>query len=99
MSFGLTQYDVEDLVRYSKDCCECCLLLGLRRFSLLQQPLLRLILCHAVTQREIEALYQRFRSLDRGHKVAMQHTVCQTIFDRQSLDGMLVRDTFLQRSS
>lgn len=41
MSFGLTQYDVEDLVRHSNDC-----------FS----------------QAEIEALYQRFRSLDRGHK-------------------------------
>ncbi|DBA70215.1 TPA: hypothetical protein ACH3X2_012126 [Trebouxia sp. C0005] len=41
MSFGLTQYDVEDLVRYSKDC---------------------------FTQGEIEALYQRFRSRDRGHK-------------------------------
>ncbi|KAL3158350.1 hypothetical protein ABBQ38_010589 [Trebouxia sp. C0009 RCD-2024] len=41
MSFGLTQYDVEDLIRYSKNC-----------FS----------------QGEIEALYQRFRSLDRGHK-------------------------------
>ena len=22
MSFGLTQYDVEDLIRYSKNCCE-----------------------------------------------------------------------------
>ena len=22
MSFGLTQYDVEDLVRHSKNCCE-----------------------------------------------------------------------------
>ncbi len=86
MSFGLTQYDVEDLVRYSKDCCECCLLLGLRRFSLRQQPFLRLMLCHAVTQREIEALYQRFRSLDRGHKVAMQHIVCRSMFDSQSLD-------------
>jgi len=41
MSFGLTQYDVEDLIRHSKDC-----------FS----------------QAEIEALYIRFRSLDRGHK-------------------------------
>lgn len=41
MSFGLTQYDVEELIRYSKDC-----------FS----------------QGEIEALYHRFRSLDRGHK-------------------------------
>ncbi len=82
MSFGLTQYDVEDLVRYSKDCCECCLLLGLSRFSLRQPPFLRLMLCHAVTQGEIEALYQRFRSLDRGHKVAVQHIVCQSAFDK-----------------
>ncbi|KAK9828732.1 hypothetical protein WJX72_001762 [[Myrmecia] bisecta] len=41
MSFGLTQYDVEEL---NASCG------------------------NKFTQREIEALYRRFRSLDRGHK-------------------------------
>ena len=35
--------------------------------------LLLISLHDAVSQGEIEALYQRFRSLDRGHKVVKQH--------------------------
>ncbi|KAL4424997.1 hypothetical protein ABPG77_002882 [Micractinium sp. CCAP 211/92] len=41
MSFGLTQFDVDELIAFSKG---------------------------AFTQQEIEALYKRFRSLDRGRK-------------------------------
>ncbi|KAL4457899.1 hypothetical protein ABPG75_012764 [Micractinium tetrahymenae] len=41
MSFGLTQFDVDELIAYSKG---------------------------AFTQQEIEALYKRFRALDRGRK-------------------------------
>lgn len=70
MSFGLTQYDVEDLIRYSKNCCK---LLGVcvDVFVPCFQPVIDMPQStqHAVSQGEIEALYQRFRSLDRGHKV------------------------------
>ena len=70
MSFGLTQYDVEDLIRYSKNCCK---LLGICAdvFMPYFNPCIDILqsLQHAVSQGEIEALYQRFRSLDRGHKV------------------------------
>lgn len=34
-------------------------------------------LCLAVSQGEIEALYHRFRSLDRGHKVG-GHSIART---------------------
>ena len=65
ISFGLTQYDVEELMEYSGHKCiawrnECCVDSPTSTSS----PAFL-----AVTQAEIEGLYKRFRALDRGRKV------------------------------
>lgn len=80
MSFGLTQFDVDELIAFSKGACECerCEGALLRRHEACQ-VLTKLAelpprtydfpRAPAVTQQEIEALYKRFKSLDRGRKV------------------------------
>ena len=65
ISFGLTQYDVEELMEYSGHKCiawrnQCCVGSPTSTSS----PAFL-----AVTQSEIEGLYKRFRALDRGRKV------------------------------
>lgn len=76
MSHGLTQYDVEELVQYCggkcktperivKACIQVCISRMIRRNVF------------AVTQGEIQGLYTRFRSLDRGHKVGHTPTVIE----------------------
>lgn len=77
MSYGLTQYDVDELIAYSKGACEpgaackpalqpwCC---SHRRSLHLRAPP-PACPAHAVTQQEVESLYKRFRALDRGRKV------------------------------
>ena len=69
MSFGLTQYDVEELVAYCGGKCDCLHLAQERNSS--AEPHKTLVL-RAVSQREIEGLYKRFRALDRGHKAKLE---------------------------
>jgi hypothetical protein len=75
MSFGLTQYDVEELIEHCGGKCRslpslfssCANLIcksGKYVAERLPAPLLL-----AVSQDEIETLYRRFRTLDRGRKV------------------------------
>ena len=74
-SLGLTQYDVDELIAYSKGACEWWWVVGAHSarevttlaasgvMATVTAPLL------AVNQQEIESLYKRFRALDRGRKV------------------------------
>ena len=80
MSFGLTQYDVDELIADCKGVCApgCW---GFREVAAVRvlpaaapQPATpSRLFCRpapcAVTQQEVESLYRRFRSLDRGRKV------------------------------
>ena len=79
MSFGLTQYDVEELITYCGGKCErevgLCVKEGAtettRCFFVplpLDQPTTIPSHLHPVSQPEIEGLYRRFRSLDKGRK-------------------------------
>lgn len=80
MSFGLTQYDMEELMAHTGEKCESSLFGGCCTWH---AWLWMLDACgrwhlalfdgsigwRAVTQDEIEALYSRFRALDRSSKV------------------------------
>ena len=80
MSYSLTQFEVDELIALSNGCCKLAPYQALifpvnpRRWPGLSVPacVADIFLCCqllAVTQAEIEALYKRFRSLDRGRKV------------------------------
>lgn len=84
ISYSLTQFEVDELIELSNGCCKlplrpctscfffnfsprCFLSPSVQALLILYLLILHLI---TVTQAEIEALYKRFRSLDRGRKVS-----------------------------